>query len=89
MAVGARTRDILRQFLAEAIGLSLAGGAIGVALGLVVSQVLTRGLGWPTEVTTGSVAIAFAFAGAVGVFFGYYPARRAADLDPIEALRYE
>jgi putative ABC transport system permease protein len=89
MAVGARTRDILSQFLSEAIGLSLAGGAIGVTLGLVVSQVLTRGLGWPTLITTSSVAIAFAFAGAVGVFFGYYPARRAANLDPIDALRYE
>jgi putative ABC transport system permease protein len=89
MAVGARTRDILSQFLSEAIALSLAGGAIGVTLGLVVSQVLTRGLGWPTLITTSSVAIAFAFAGAVGVFFGYYPARRAASLDPIDALRYE
>jgi putative ABC transport system permease protein len=89
MAVGARTRDILSQFLSEAIGLSLAGGAIGVTLGLVVSQVLTRSLGWPTLITTSSVAIAFAFAGAVGVFFGYYPARRAANLDPIDALRYE
>jgi putative ABC transport system permease protein len=89
MAVGARTRDILSQFLSEAVGLSLAGGAIGVTLGLVVSQVLTRSLGWPTLITTGSVAIAFAFAGAVGVFFGYYPARRAANLDPIDALRYE
>ena len=89
MAVGARTRDILSQFLSEAIGLSLAGGAIGVTLGLIVSQVLTRSLGWPTLITTSSVVIAFAFAGAVGVFFGYYPARRAANLDPIDALRYE
>jgi putative ABC transport system permease protein len=89
MAVGARTRDILSQFLSEAVGLSLAGGAIGVTLGLIVSQVLTRSLGWPTLITTGSVVIAFAFAGAVGVFFGYYPARRAANLDPIDALRYE
>ena len=89
MAVGARTRDILSQFLSEAVGLSLAGGASGVTLGLIVSQVLTRSLGWPTMITTSSVAIAFAFAGAVGVFFGYYPARRAASLDPIDALRYE
>ena len=89
MAVGARTRDILSQFLSEAVGLSLAGGAIGVTLGLLVSQVLTRSLGWPTLITTSSVVIAFAFAGAVGVFFGYYPARRAASLDPIDALRYE
>jgi putative ABC transport system permease protein len=89
MAVGARTRDIMSQFLSEAVGLSLAGGAIGVTLGLLVSQVLTRSLGWPTLITTSSVVIAFAFAGAVGVFFGYYPARRAANLDPIDALRYE
>ena len=89
MAVGARTRDILRQFLAEAISLSVAGGAVGVLLGLSVSRVLTTGLGWPTLITPSSILIAFAFAGAVGVFFGFYPARKAAELDPIEALRYE
>jgi putative ABC transport system permease protein len=89
MAVGARTRDILRQFLAEAISLSLAGGAIGVLLGLTVSRMLTSGLGWPTLITPSSILIAFAFAGAVGVFFGFYPARKAAELDPIDALRYE
>jgi len=89
MAVGARTRDILRQFLAEAVSLSIVGGIVGVALGLVVSHGLTQGLGWPTEITTMSIAIAFAFAAAVGVFFGYYPARKAANLDPIDALRYE
>jgi putative ABC transport system permease protein len=89
MAVGARTRDIMRQFLAEAVGLSLAGGAIGVTLGLLVSQGMTRSLGWPTLVTASSIGLAFAFAGAVGIFFGYYPARRAAGLDPIDALRFE
>jgi putative ABC transport system permease protein len=89
MAVGARTRDILRQFLAEAVGLSVVGGAAGVLLGIVVSQGIVRGLGWPALVTGGSVLIAFAFAAAVGIFFGYYPARKAAELDPIEALRYE
>jgi putative ABC transport system permease protein len=89
MAVGARTRDILRQFLAEAVGLSVVGGAIGVVVGVVASQGLTRFLSWPTSITTASILIAFAFAGAVGVFFGYYPARKAANLDPIEALRYE
>ena len=62
---------------------------MGVVLGLVVSQSLTRGLGWPTDVTGSSILIAFAFAGAVGVFFGFYPARKASNLDPIEALRYE
>ncbi|HUG52341.1 MAG TPA: ABC transporter permease [Vicinamibacteria bacterium] len=89
MAVGARTRDILRQFLAEAVSLSVAGGAVGVLLGLSVSRLITTGLGWPTQVTPASILIAFAFAGAVGVFFGFYPARKAAELDPIEALRYE
>jgi putative ABC transport system permease protein len=89
MAVGARTRDILRQFLAEAVVLSLAGGAIGILLGIAVSQGLTGVLGWPTLISPMSVFIAFLFAAAVGVFFGYYPAHRAAELDPIEALRYE
>jgi putative ABC transport system permease protein len=89
MAVGARTRDILRQFLAEAVSLSIVGGAIGVVLGLTVSRLLTSGLGWPTLITPSSILVAFAFAGAVGIFFGFYPARKAAELDPIEALRYE
>jgi putative ABC transport system permease protein len=89
MAVGARTRDILRQFLAEAVGLSVVGGAVGVVVGIAASQGLTRFLTWPTTITTASILIAFAFAAAVGVFFGYYPARKAANLDPIEALRYE
>jgi putative ABC transport system permease protein len=89
MAVGARTRDILRQFLTEAVSLSVAGGAVGVLLGLTVSRLLTTGLGWPTMITPSSILVAFAFAGAVGIFFGFYPARKAAELDPIEALRYE
>jgi putative ABC transport system permease protein len=89
MAVGARTRDILRQFLTEAVALSVAGGTMGILLGIVVSQTLTQSLGWPTAITGTSIVIAFAFAAAVGVFFGYYPARKAAGLDPIDALRYE
>jgi putative ABC transport system permease protein len=89
MAVGARTRDILRQFLAEAVTLSLIGGVFGIALGVATSQALTQILGWPTLITSASIAVAFAFAAAVGVFFGFYPARKAAGLDPIEALRYE
>ena len=89
LAVGARTRDILRQFLAEAVSLSFVGGILGMLLGVGVSEGLTHGLGWPTTITGSSIAIAFAFAAAVGVFFGYYPARTAANLDPIEALRYE
>ena len=89
MAVGARTRDILRQFLAEAVTLSFLGGVVGILLGVGVSLGITRGLGWPTQITGSSILLAFAFAGCVGVFFGYYPARKAAALDPIDALRYE
>ena len=89
VSVTERTRDILRQVLAEAVSLSVAGGAVGVLLGLTVSRLLTTGLGWPTMITPSSILVAFAFAGAVGIFFGFYPARKAAELDPIEALRYE
>jgi putative ABC transport system permease protein len=89
MAVGARTRDIMRQFLAEAITLSLLGGMVGILMGLGVSKVLTQVLGWPTLVDPMAIGVAFAFAAAVGIFFGYYPARKAANLDPIDALRYE
>jgi putative ABC transport system permease protein len=89
MAVGARTRDILGQFLTEAVTLSAFGGIVGIALGVGISRGLTGVLGWPTQVTASSVVMAFAFAAAVGIFFGYYPARKAAGLDPIDALRYE
>jgi len=89
MAVGARTRDILSQFLAEAVALSTVGGLLGTLLGIGVSQGLTHALGWPTLITGSSIVVAFAFAAAVGIFFGYYPARTAAGLDPIDALRYE
>jgi putative ABC transport system permease protein len=89
MAVGARTRDILRQFLAEAVTLSILGGIAGILLGVGVSLGISRGLGWPTQITGLSILLAFTFSACVGVFFGYYPARKAAALDPIDALRYE
>jgi len=89
MAVGARTRDILSQFLAEAMSLSALGGVVGIALGVGVSRTLSGALGWPTQVTPFSVVLAFFFSAAVGVFFGYYPARKAAGLDPIDALHFE
>jgi putative ABC transport system permease protein len=89
MAVGAKTGDVMRQFLAEAIALSLVGGITGILLGVAVSQGITRSLGWPVAITLASILIAFAFSAAVGIFFGWYPARKAANLDPIEALRYE
>ena len=89
MAVGARRTDILRQFLIEAVTLSLIGGTIGVAIGILVSILIARLGEWPTSVSIGSILLAFGFSAAIGVFFGFYPARKAARLDPIEALRYE
>ena len=89
MALGARGRDVLVQFLVEALTLSVAGGAVGVVLGFVASRVVTQLLEWQTVVTPGAVAMAFGTAVATGVFFGFYPARRASQLDPIDALRFE
>jgi hypothetical protein len=89
MAVGARGRDILGQFLVEAVGLALAGGLLGILLGVAASAVIASLAGWPTQITPASVFGASVSAAAVGVFFGYYPARRAARLDPIDALRHE
>ena len=89
MAVGARGRDVLMQFLIEAVVLSLMGGILGILLGVGTSQLLSKLNGWPTLVSPTAVVVAFVFSGAVGIFFGYYPARKAAQLDPIEALRYE
>ena len=89
MAVGARGKDILLQFLVEAVTLSLIGGVIGIVLGLGSSEAISQFAEWRTQVSLQSIAIAFGFAACVGVFFGFYPARKAARLDPIEALRYE
>ena len=89
LAVGARRRDVLLQFLVEAMVMSLIGGAIGVAIGLVTAESLTAILDWPTDVSLTTVTAAFAIAALVGIVFGYYPARRASRLDPIESLRYE
>ena len=89
MAVGARGRDVLLQFLVEAVVLSLVGGSIGIALGFGVSRGVTFWMNWPTAVSANAVAVAFGFAAGTGVFFGFYPARKAAALDPIDALRFE
>ena len=89
MAIGARSRDVLMQFLVEAVVLSLVGGSIGIALGLGLSEGVTRWMTWPTKVSPESIAVAFIFAAITGVFFGFYPARKAAALDPIDALRFE
>jgi putative ABC transport system permease protein len=89
MAVGARPNYIRLQFLTESLVLSLVGGSIGVVIGGSLAAVVAHFLGWPTLVSALSVLISFAFATAIGIFFGYYPAHKAAALDPIEALRYE
>jgi putative ABC transport system permease protein len=96
LAVGARSRDILRQFLLEAVVLSLLGGLIGVALGVVTSVAATyvvnlflSGSRWPLAISINAIFISLGFAASVGMFFGYYPARKASRLDPIESLRYE
>jgi len=89
MSIGARGRDVLLQFLVEAVVLSLFGGIVGIGLGFGISRVLTQFFSWPTAISTDAVAVAFGFAAAIGVFFGFYPARKASGLDPIEALRYE
>ena len=89
MAVGARGRDIMLQFLVEAVVMAATGGGIGILLGIGSSEVLKLWANWPTLVSPSIVAVAFLFSGAVGVFFGFYPAKKASTLDPIEALRYE
>jgi putative ABC transport system permease protein len=89
MAIGAKGRHVLLQFLFEAITISVVGGLIGVLLGIGCSKLVAAKAGWPIVVSPNSIMLAFGVAGFVGVFFGFYPARKASRLDPIEALRYE
>jgi putative ABC transport system permease protein len=89
MAIGARGKDVLLQFLVEAIVISLIGGMIGIALGFGLSAAVQKFMQWPADISSDAIALAFGFAALTGVFFGFYPARKAASLDPIEALRFE
>jgi putative ABC transport system permease protein len=89
MAIGARSGVIRRQFLIESMTISLVGGIIGVLLGVAASTGISSTLNWPTLVSPASIVISVVFSVIVGVLFGYYPARKAAALDPIDALRYE
>ena len=89
LAIGTRERDILKQFILEAAILSVAGGLIGIGLGVAVSGIMTKFYSWTTHITPGTIVGAFLTSAVIGIFFGWYPARKAARLDPIEALRYE
>ena len=89
LAVGAHGRDVLTQFLIEAIVLSVLGGILGILLGVGCSQLIPRFVGWPVQISSSAIIWSFVISAAIGVFFGFYPARKAAQLDPIEALRYE
>ena len=89
MAIGGKGNDILRQFLFEAMLLSILGGIIGVGVGFLTSNIVEKALGWPVLVTTHSVVLSFLFCTFIGVFFGWYPARKASALNPIDALRHE
>jgi len=89
LAVGARSRDILLQFLTEAVTLSVAGGALGICFGVACSRLVTQQLGWPTLTSADSIILAFGVSAAIGIFFGFYPSLKASRLDPIDALRYE
>ncbi len=89
LAVGARSRDILLQFLTEAVTLSVAGGALGICFGVACSRLVTQQLGWATLTSAGSIILAFGVSAAIGIFFGFYPSLKASRLDPIDALRYE
>ena len=89
MAIGAHRFQVLLQFLLESVLLSVTGGVAGIAFGVLASFIISTVAHWPTQVSLAAVAVGFVFSAAVGIFFGYYPARKAANLNPIDALHYE
>lgn len=89
MAIGAKEKDILTQFLVESVTMSVSGGILGTAVGIAASHIISTFAGWPTIISLESIVVATFFSGLIGIFFGYYPARKASRLDPIEALRHE
>ena len=89
IAVGATERAIKLQFLSESVALSISGGIAGIALGIAGSTLIGRSLGWPLDLSLKAIAVASLFSVAIGIFFGFYPARKAAQLNPIDALRFE
>ena len=89
IAIGAKKSEIMEQFLIESVLISFIGGGLGIILGILISRTVSRIGGWDTIVSTQSIMLAFGFSVVVGIFFGFYPARKAANLNPIDALRYE
>jgi putative ABC transport system permease protein len=89
MAIGAKGKDVLIQFMIESIVISFVGGLIGIVLGIITSELVAKFGGWPVVITISSIVLSFVFSAAIGLFFGWYPARKAASLNPIDALRYE
>ena len=89
IAIGAKKSEIMEQFLIESVLISFIGGGLGILLGIIISRTVSKIGGWDTIVSTQSIILAFGFSVAIGIFFGFYPARKAANLNPIDALRYE
>ena len=89
IAIGAKKSEIMEQFLIESVLISFIGGGLGILLGIIISRTVSKIGGWDTIVSTQSIMLAFGFSVGVGIFFGFYPARKAANLNPIDALRYE
>jgi len=89
IAVGAKKSEIMEQFLIESVLISFTGGGLGILLGIIISRTVSKIGGWDTIISTQSIMLAFGFSVGIGIFFGFYPARKAANLNPIDALRYE